>query len=75
MRVERINGFKVYLRENGQEAVYRKILLDYLNHSLKIDKIFKDNQETKVFLINSGGGAKNLSSRFLFRRKIRLSAF
>ena len=55
MLVEKINGFKVYLKKNGHEMLYRKILLDYFNHSFVVDAIFKDSQETKVFLIDGGG--------------------
>lgn len=58
MLVEKINGFKVYLKKNGHEMLYRKILLDYFNHSLVVGTIFKDSQETKVFLIDAGGGAE-----------------
>lgn len=55
MLIEKINGFKVYLKKNGHEMLYRRILLDYFNHSLVVDAIFKDSQETKVFLIDGGG--------------------
>lgn len=49
MLIEKINGFKVYLKKNGHEMLYRRILLDYFNHSLVVDAIFKDSQETKIF--------------------------
>ena len=55
MLIEKINGFKVYLKKNGHEMLYRRILLDYFNHSLVVDAIFKDSQETTVFLIDGGG--------------------
>lgn len=73
MLVEKINGFKVYLKKNGHEMLYRKILLDYFNHSLVVDAIFKDSQETKVFLID-GGGQKFILKVFI-PQKNKLSVF
>ena len=60
MLVEKINGFKVYLKKNGNEMLYRKILLDYFNHSLVVGTIVRESKEMKVFLIDSGGGGRNL---------------
>lgn len=65
MLIEKINGFKVYLKKNGHEMLYRKILLDYFNHSLVVGTIFKDSQETKVFLIDGGGGQKFILKVFI----------
>ena len=69
MLIEKINGFKVYLKKNGHEMLYRKILLDYFNHSLVVDAIFKDSQETKVFLIDGGGGGGEIYFKSFYPTK------
>lgn len=69
MLIEKINGFKVYLKKNGHEMLYRRILLDYFNHSLVVDAIFKDSQETKVFLIDGGGGGAEIYFKSFYPTK------
>ena len=76
MLIEKINGFKVYLKKNGHEMLYRKILLDYFNHSLVVDAIFKDSQETKVFLIDGGGGGQKFILKvFIPQKKLLFESF
>lgn len=54
MIAKRIESYQVYVRKDFE--FLEKIFLDYLQHSLKIIKIFKNTKETQVFLVSSGGG-------------------
>ncbi|MBD5165079.1 MAG: hypothetical protein HDT10_04545 [Helicobacter sp.] len=55
MIAKRIESYQVYVRKDYE--FLEKIFLDYIHHSLKIIKTFKNTKETQVFLVSSGGGS------------------
>lgn len=61
--VKQCGGYRVYIKEN--EAIYENILKDYLNNCLNILQVFKDTKESKVLLVDSGGG--NLNKKYIVK--------
>lgn len=49
-----IEGFEVFVKEN--DSSYKELFLDFLNYNIKIKKVFRSIEDTKVFLVDSFRG-------------------